>query len=316
MNSSSYSPIRRQHFPAFTLIELLVVIAIIALLLAILMPALSEARERGNVIHCTNNLRQIAQASTYYTNDENKVTMPWHMGFPPGASFATEFVYGGFKPEQSDPQSGYNSLTYDTAIYPIEARPFNKYLAPGRVSLHSGPGGDTIGSYICKSDKSNTTPLVGAVNVPITEGLPSWKVNGNSYALKWYWMEGPPWNGNNSWYSGGTPPPVPPGTPNGAPWYMSRAGEAMMARKIGGPASRFILFMENTLNSYMLNARPADGSSGVSTLQKLGVGWHKRFSSYSMGFMDGHAEFRFIDTRYSSDNTYNIWAEKGTPRGF
>jgi hypothetical protein len=31
----------------------------------------------------------------------------------------------------------------------------------------------------------------------------------------------------------------------------------------------------------------------------LGVGWHRKFSKYSMGFMDGHSEYRYIDTRYT-----------------
>ncbi|MBE6378891.1 MAG: prepilin-type N-terminal cleavage/methylation domain-containing protein [Lentisphaerae bacterium] len=67
----------------FTLIELLVVIAIIAILAAILLPALNSARERGRSAYCTSNLKTLGTAFWMY-HDDTDAMVTFDIGFPAG----------------------------------------------------------------------------------------------------------------------------------------------------------------------------------------------------------------------------------------
>jgi prepilin-type N-terminal cleavage/methylation domain-containing protein/prepilin-type processing-associated H-X9-DG protein len=64
----------------FTLIELLVVVAIIAVLAALLLPALGSARERGRMSVCASNLKQISLAVQLYADDHNGAIVPGQYG--------------------------------------------------------------------------------------------------------------------------------------------------------------------------------------------------------------------------------------------
>lgn len=76
----------------FTLIELLVVISVVALLLALLMPALSESRESAKQISCASNLRQIGIALFGYS-EASKGYLPPSKSAPAGQTYWPDYLY-------------------------------------------------------------------------------------------------------------------------------------------------------------------------------------------------------------------------------
>ena len=89
---------KRVKTSVFTLIELLVVIAIIAILAAMLLPALSAARQSAMGANCRGNLKQLGLAANQYADDYEDQIIPPHSGFFDGGS------------TNQDPYNGMNAV--------------------------------------------------------------------------------------------------------------------------------------------------------------------------------------------------------------
>ena len=281
---------------AFTLIELLVVVAIIALLISILLPSLSQAREQGKRAVCLSHLKSIGQAShSYATEDRREMIVPLSM-----VTVRQEGVNGmdqAFYTHIAEPASfGGRTPTKDimgmagnVSVMRAQADGGNGYWEAHRRPLNGYVYGDIdeadakkLEMFHCPSDTGYPQKPTVVADTDDSCPQPSWNVPlydmlGNSYRIN-----------TCGFYLVG----------QAAQSTFSTGAQGHIASSVDSP-SRVAMYCEPLWYTITLldTANNPTMAAGAASIE----GWHKKLASDVVCYCDGSARLTRADQKSAWD---------------
>jgi prepilin-type N-terminal cleavage/methylation domain-containing protein/prepilin-type processing-associated H-X9-DG protein len=152
----------RYHKRGFTLVELLVVIAVLAVLVALLLPALQRARNQARAVACMSNLRQIGMALVTYASD-NRMAIPHRLSEFNGSSYPWYYFLNGRSASGTVYLAGLNNWDHDDRT--VFRCPEMEY--PNLYPIKSAWVHSTYGMR----GRGPSDPVLSSVSIPASPGV-------------------------------------------------------------------------------------------------------------------------------------------------